>query len=190
MPDELDQRRHPQRLADVVHIDHQGGDAREHEHVRRRHGDARNPPRAVPAVDHLSRRQHGMDEGRDEQPDRELAGLIAEDPLHDPRRELPHRQLDDDHRDREHERRQAHHRDRNRVQDCGRGGRPPNEPLRDRLIVEGSVEGDRAERNRHAHKDTHDRHKPETRPDTHRKLSQPHEPGLPHSRTSHARDTR
>ena len=30
-----------------------------------------------------------MDEGRDEQPDRELARLVAEDPLHDPRRELP-----------------------------------------------------------------------------------------------------
>jgi hypothetical protein len=66
-----------------------------------------------------------MHERGDEEPDGELAGLIAEDPLHDPGRELPHRQLNDNHRDGEHERRGAHHRDRDRRQDRRRRGRPP-----------------------------------------------------------------
>ena len=48
--DEFDQRRDAQRLADVVHVDHQGGDTRQHEDVRCRHGDARNLPRAVAPV--------------------------------------------------------------------------------------------------------------------------------------------
>ena len=43
-------------------------------------------------------------------------------------------------------------------------GRPTDELLRDRLIVEGSVEGDRAEGDRRAREDTHDRHEPKARP--------------------------
>jgi hypothetical protein len=57
-----------------------------------------NLPCAIAPVHNLADRQHGVHEGRDEEPDRELAGLVAKDPLHDPGRELPHRQLDDDHR--------------------------------------------------------------------------------------------
>ena len=178
LTDEFDQRRYAQRLADVVHVDHQGGDTRQHEEVRRRHGDARNLPCAIAPVHDLADRQHGVHEGRDEEPDRELAGLVAKDPLHDPGRELPHRQLDDDHRDRQHERREAHHRDRDRGQDRVRRGRPTDEHLRDRLIVEGSVEGDRAEGDRRAREDTHDRHEPKARPHADRELSQPHEPSV------------
>ena len=174
--DELDHRRHPQRLADVVHVDHQGRNARQHEDVRRRHGDARNLSCAVALVHDFADRQHGVHEGCDEEADRELTGLVAKDALHDPGRELPHRQLDDDHRDGEYERRKAHHRDRDRVQDRRRRGRSTDDLLRDRLIVEGSVEGDRAKGDRRAREDTHDRHEPKARPDTHRELSQPHEP--------------
>jgi hypothetical protein len=82
--DEFDQRRYAQRLADVVHVHHQCGDACEHEKIRRRDGDARNLPCAVAPVQNLADRQHGVHEGRDEEPDCELAGLVAKNPLHDP----------------------------------------------------------------------------------------------------------
>ena len=87
--DEFDQRRYAKRLADVVHVDHQGRDTRQHEEIRRRHGDAWNLPCAIAAVHNLADRQHSVHEGRDEEPDGELAGLVAKDPLHDPGRELP-----------------------------------------------------------------------------------------------------
>ena len=54
--DEFDQRRYAQRLADVVHVDHQIGDTRQHEEVRRRHGDARNLPCAIAPVHNLADR--------------------------------------------------------------------------------------------------------------------------------------
>lgn len=45
----------------------------------------------------------GVHEGRNEEADRELAGLVLEDTLHDARRELTHRELDDHHRNSEDE---------------------------------------------------------------------------------------
>ncbi len=140
--DEFDQRRYAQRLTDVVYVDHQGGDTRQHEEVRRRHGDARNLPCAIAPIQNLADRQHGVHEGRDEEPDRELAGFVAKDPLHDPGRELPHRQLNHDHRDRQHERREAHHRDRDRAQDHVRRGR------HDRRAPAGSPDSRRRGRGR------------------------------------------
>jgi hypothetical protein len=117
--DEFYQRRHTQRLADVVHIDDQDGDARQHEEVRGRHRDTWDLTGAIAQVHDFARRQYRVHEGRDEEPDSELARLVLEDPLHDPGRKLSHRQLNDDHRDREHERREAHHRGRDGGQDRG-----------------------------------------------------------------------
>ena len=82
---------------------------------RSRSGRAGTPPRrraparcrSCLADTHVAHREHGVGERRDEHADRELARPVAQDRLHDPRRELAHRELDDDHRDRQDERRRG-----------------------------------------------------------------------------------
>ena len=84
-----------------------------------------------------------------------------------------------DDRDCQHERREAHHRDRDRgprVRRC----RPTDEGLQDRLVVEGSVKGDRARRSP-ARDDTHDRHEPKARCHAYRELSRAHRQSYPTS---------
>ncbi len=102
-----------------------------------------------------------MHESRDEQSDRELARLVAQDALHDPWRELTHGQLDDDHRDREHERGQADHRSRDGGEDHDGGIRPHDERARKRLVVEVAVERNRPEGQQHAREDTEHRDEPQ-----------------------------
>ena len=72
--------------------------------------DAGHVAGAVTVVRHLAQGEDRVHERRDEQTDRELARFVAQDALHDARRELAHRELNDNHRDRQHERGQAHHR--------------------------------------------------------------------------------
>jgi hypothetical protein len=107
-----------------------------------------------PAVD-------GVHERGDEESDRKLARLVAEDLLHDPGRELPHRQLDDNHGDRQNEGCQTRHRDRDRRQDRGRRGGSTDDHLGDRLVVECPVERDRPEGDHRPREDAHDRQEPE-----------------------------
>ena len=135
LADELDQGRDAQRLPDVLHVDDQHNDAGEDEQERRVERDARHPARPVTLVGDRAERQQRVDERRDEQPDRELARLVPEDPLNDPRRELAHRQLDDDHRDRQHEGRQADHRCGDRRQHRAGGRRRPGQAWRKRLVA-------------------------------------------------------
>ena len=52
----------------------------------------------------LAQREHRVGEGGHEEADRDLAGLVLQERLHDPGRELTHRELDDDHRDGQDER--------------------------------------------------------------------------------------
>ncbi len=117
LADELDERGDPQRLADVLHVDDEHRDADEHEDERRDDRDAGHLTGAVTVVRDLPDGEDRVDERRDEEADRKLARLVAQDALDDPRRELPHRELHDDHRDRQHERREAHHRRRDGRQD-------------------------------------------------------------------------
>ena len=58
---------------------------------------------------HLAHGKHGMNEGRDEDADGQLARLVAKKVLHDARRELAHGQLHHHHRDGQHEGREGHH---------------------------------------------------------------------------------
>lgn len=44
------------------------------------------------------------------------------------------------------------------------------------MVIEGSIERDRAEGERRSREDTHHRDEPEARPDIDRELSEPHEP--------------
>ena len=113
------------------------------EHERRHDRDAGHVARAVAVDRHLAEREDGVDERRDEESDRELARLVPQDALHDARRELAHRELDDDHRDREDERGQAHHRGGDGRKDVGRSVRPADDARRQRVVVEVAVDSDR-----------------------------------------------
>ena len=105
----------------MVHVDDENRDAGQDEQERRHDRDARHLAGAVAVVDHLADGEDGVNERRDEEADRELARLVAQDALDDARGELTHRELDDDHRDRQHQRGQADHRRRDGGQDhdCG-----------------------------------------------------------------------
>ena len=87
--DQLDQRRHTQRSPDVVDVQHQHGDADQHEHVRNADRDSGHLSLALEL--HLTHRQHGVGERGDEQPDRQLTWPIPKERLHDPWRKLAHR---------------------------------------------------------------------------------------------------
>ena len=108
-------------------VDDQHRDADEDEHERGQDRDSGDVAGAVAVVRHLAEREDRVHEGRDEETDRELTGLVLEDALHDPRRELAHRELDDHHRDRQHESGQADHRRRDGAEDLGRCVRPTDE---------------------------------------------------------------
>ena len=107
--------------------------------------------------------QHGVGERGHEQPDRQLARLVPQERLHDPRRELAHRQLHHDHRDRQHQRRQRDHRHGDRRQDAHRGVRPARQPARDHLEVSHTIDGDRADRNDDAGQHAQHRDEPQAR---------------------------
>ena len=182
--DELDQRRDAERAADVVHVQHEHGDRGEHEQECDDDRKPRNGAASVAAHADVTRGQHRMRERGDEDADRELTRPIAQDPLHDARRELPHGQLHDDHRDREHEGREAHHGRRGRRENHQRGIRTPRESLRNQLVVETIVHPERRERDRDAREDTGDGNEPEARPDVvgqpeRRDLPQRHRPTVP-----------
>ena len=140
---EFDERGNSECLADVVHVDDEDRDAQENENKRRYERDAWHVAGAVAVDGHLAEREDGVDEGRDEETDRELARLVPQNALHDARRKLTHGELDDDHRDRENERGQAHHRGGDRRKDVSRGVRTADEPVRKRLVVEVAVDSDR-----------------------------------------------
>ena len=103
-------------------------------------------PVPSPLIGDLAEREERVDERGDEEADRELARLVPQDALDDPRRELAHRELDDDHRDRQHERGEAHHRGGDGRKDVGRRIRAADDARRHRLVVEVAVDGDRCER--------------------------------------------
>ena len=108
--------------------------------------------------------QHGEGERTDEDADRELTRLVLQDRLHDPRRELAHRQLDDHHRDRQHQSGQTHHRGGDRPQDRQCGVRPPRERARNQRIPKLTVDPQRHKRQHDASQNTQDRHKPQPAP--------------------------
>ena len=109
----------------------------------------------------LPHRQHRVGERRHEQADRELAGAVPQEGLHDARRELPHGQLDHHHRDRQHQGRQRDHRDGDRRQDPERRVRPSREPPGDQLEVRGTVDPHRHDRDHHARQHAHHRDEPQ-----------------------------
>jgi hypothetical protein len=69
----------------VVHVHHEYGDAHQRQHERGDHRHPRHLPRfaGIAQLD-LPDRQQGVDERRHEEPDRELAGPVAEQALNDP----------------------------------------------------------------------------------------------------------
>ena len=73
--DELDERRDAQCLSDVVHIHDENCDAQEDEDERRHDRDAWHVARAVSVDGHLTEREDGVDEGRDERPIASWLGL-------------------------------------------------------------------------------------------------------------------
>jgi hypothetical protein len=79
--DELDQGRHPQRAPDVVHVQHQHGDAGQHQDV----GDHdRHAGHLTVTVElHFAHRQHGVGKRGHEQADRQLARAIPQERLDD-----------------------------------------------------------------------------------------------------------
>ena len=88
---ELDERRDAQCLSNVVHIHDENCDAQENEDERRHDRDARHVARAVSVDGYLAEREDGVDEGRNEETDRELAWLVPQDALHDARKTDPWR---------------------------------------------------------------------------------------------------
>ena len=81
--DELDQRRHAQRTTDVVDVQHEHDHADHHEEIGDDDGEARH--RAAILEPHFAQGEHRMNERGDEQADRDLARLVAQDRLDDAR---------------------------------------------------------------------------------------------------------
>ena len=146
----------------------------ENEDERRHERDAWHVARAVAVDGHLAEREDGVDEGRDEEADRELARLVPQNALHDARRKLTHGELDDDHRDRENERGQAHHRGGDGRKDVSRGIRAADEAGRKRLVVEVAVDSDRPERESRPGEHAEHGHEPEARLEVDEQLGAPH----------------
>ena len=146
----------------MLHVDDQRDDACEDEHERRIEGDARHPAGPVAVIGDGSQRQQRVDERGNEQPDGELARFVPKDPLHDPRRELAHRELNDDHGDGQDECGQADHGGGNRCQHCAGGRRRPDEAWRKRLVAPVPVEGERPAGDRGPRQHAEDRNQPET----------------------------
>ena len=134
LADEFDQRRDSQRLPDVLYVDDEHRDARKNEQERGHDRDAGHVASAVTVVCHLAQGEDRVHERRDEQTNRKLARLVAQDALHDARRKLAHRELNDDHRDRQHERRQAHHRGSDSRKNRRRGVGPADHAPRERVV--------------------------------------------------------
>ena len=81
--DELDQRRHAQRTTDVVDVQHEHHHADHHEEIGDDDGKARHRPAILEP--HLAQGEHRMNERGDEEADRDLARLVAQDRLDDAR---------------------------------------------------------------------------------------------------------
>ena len=144
-------------------VDDQHGDTGQDEQVA--DGDSDSRYLAIAFEPHFSHRHHGVGERRHKQTDRELAGAVAEERLHDPRRELPHRQLHDDHRDGEDEGRQRHHRHGDRRQDAHGGIRPPSQPSRDEVEIQGAIDSEGRHRDDEAAQHAQHRNEPQARAD-------------------------
>ena len=174
LADELDERRDAKRLPDVVHVDDKNRDAGDHEQERGHDRNSRHLAGAVAVVGHLAGGEDGVNESGDEQADRELARLVAQDALDDARGELTHRELDDDHRDRQHQCGQADHRcrDGGEDHDCSIGS--AGHAGRERLVIEVAVERDRRERQERAGEHAQNRHEPEARLEVDEQLRESH----------------
>ena len=158
--DELDQGRHAQGPADVVHVEDQDHDARHHHDEG---DDDRQTWHRVPFDVDLAEREDRVGERCHEQADGDLAWLVLQERLHDARRELTHRELHDDHRDGEDEGCKAHHRQRDGRQDR-RGYLRSSGPLsRDHLIVAGPIDGERDDGQEDAAQHAGDRYEPKAR---------------------------
>jgi hypothetical protein len=82
--------------------------------------------------------------------------------------------LNDDHRDRENQGRQAHHRRGDGRQDRGCGVRAADDALRDRLVIEEAVEGNRPKREKRSGQHAQHGHEPEARPEVDEQLGEAH----------------
>jgi hypothetical protein len=82
LADGFDECGDPQRLADVMHIADQDHDAHDDQDEGDDDGQPRDRGIGFRRVD-LAHRQHGVSERGGEDPDRELAGPVAEDGAHD-----------------------------------------------------------------------------------------------------------
>ena len=67
----------------MVDVQHEDDDADDDEQVRDHDREAGHGTSVL--EHHLPQREHGVDKRGDEEADRDLTGLIAQDPLHDPR---------------------------------------------------------------------------------------------------------
>ena len=74
-------RGHAERSTDVVDVEHEDDDADDDEQVRDHDREAGY--RSSVLEHHFAQREHGVDECGDEESDRDLARLVAQDRLHD-----------------------------------------------------------------------------------------------------------
>jgi hypothetical protein len=160
--DEVDQARHAQRLAGVVHEEDERHDADEREEVRDGHGHPRHDVRPVVDAAHAEQRER---ERGDEQADRQLVAPVAQQGAHDARGELAHRELHGDERHRQHDARQGDHRGGDGAQDGLGVGRPAGDAARDEVVAGRRVDRDRRERQRDARDEAQQRHQPQAAAD-------------------------
>ena len=73
---------HAERPTDVVDVEHEDDDADDDEQVRDHDREAGYGSSVL--EHHFAQREHGVDERGDEESDRDLARLVAQDRLHDP----------------------------------------------------------------------------------------------------------
>jgi hypothetical protein len=160
--DQVDQARRPHGLPGVVHEEDQRHEAGDHQQVGQQHRHAGNGA-GVRTAD-LPEGEHGDDERRPEQADRQLAEPVGQQRGHDPRGELAHRQLHHHQRHGEHEAGQRGHRggeDRQgRLRVAGRS----RHALRDQGVARPAVEPERAEGDQHAGQDAQQGDQPQAGP--------------------------
>ena len=136
------------------------------QHEPERDGDCDPRHRAVRGAVPADRPQHhhGVDERRDEHPQRELDDPVTEEHLQHPRGELGARQLQDHDRDREHQTGEGDHGLDDRRQEAAGPLRRPREHRDTVRHREHVVEGDQADRQPHRRDHTQRGHQPERRP--------------------------
>ena len=161
--DELDERRDPERPADVMDVEHEYHHAEHDQHVR--DNDRQSWHRRSISEANFAEREHRVHEGGDEESHRDLARLVTDERLHDSGRELTHRELHDHHRDRQDQCGQRHHRRCDRGQDLEGGVWSAGQRARYQVEVGCAVGRDGQEGERGAQEHAHHRDKPEARRD-------------------------